>query len=250
MRPDMAKVIVERPRHGSRARGQGKGYRKKIGRIPWEDQPHRERIKPFNYSKTLNEHLGPLRRYLLSQVGRPWNKVFSEICAHINRRNPVQDHVRDHVADYVALHVRLINGVPYLVAGYWVDRPLSEGYHLLYVCPRTGLLKRVPRKSRKRKPEKRKTPLPLQRDPEHYFCFCQSAWRLVRVLRITQKDLHPGMQPSEGHVFDAVLNKAITRKEALAHYGAAVRAVAVLRPLSKPEVWRFCSQAKSPAVQR
>lgn len=30
-------------------------------------------------SKVLNENLTPLRRYLERQVGRPWNKVYSEI---------------------------------------------------------------------------------------------------------------------------------------------------------------------------
>ena len=55
------------------------------------------------HTKWLNEHLGPLRRYLDSQVGRPWDKVFSEICAHIDRSSAVQDHVRDHVAGMLPL---------------------------------------------------------------------------------------------------------------------------------------------------
>jgi hypothetical protein len=28
--------------------------------------------------KQMNESLGPLRRYLERQVGRPWNKVYAE----------------------------------------------------------------------------------------------------------------------------------------------------------------------------
>ena len=55
--------------------------------------------------KSLNEHLGPLRRYLSSQVGRPWDKVYAEICAHISVDSAVQDHVRDHVFDYVTVDV-------------------------------------------------------------------------------------------------------------------------------------------------
>jgi hypothetical protein len=47
-----------------------------------------------------------------AQVGRPWDKVFSEICAHIDRASAVQDHVRDHVAGYVVTHVLLIDGIP------------------------------------------------------------------------------------------------------------------------------------------
>ena len=45
----------------------------------------------------LNENLAPLRRYLHAQIGRPWNKVFSEICAGIDRRNTVQQHIHQHI---------------------------------------------------------------------------------------------------------------------------------------------------------
>src|SRR5262245_57603479 len=112
MREDMAKVIVERPRHKGWAWARPKGYKRRLTRYGG-DAPTREGIKQpwMNGKKFLNEHLGPLRRYLDSQVGRPWDKVFSEICAHIDRSSAVQDHVRDHVADYVAINVILINGV-------------------------------------------------------------------------------------------------------------------------------------------
>ena len=114
MRSDMAKVIVERPRIGSSMRGKSKGYRRSLQRLDHEKLPSKEGIKRrhLGHRKWLNEHLGPLRRYLDSQVGRPWNKVFSEICAHINRSSAVQDHVRDHVADYVATNVIEVDGVP------------------------------------------------------------------------------------------------------------------------------------------
>lgn len=103
MRPDMAKVIVERPRVGSRGKGKPKGYRKALQGLSDEGLPAREgmRRRWLGQPKALNEHLGPLRRYLDSQVGRPWGKVFSEICAHIDRSSAVQDHVRDHVEAYV-----------------------------------------------------------------------------------------------------------------------------------------------------
>jgi hypothetical protein len=157
MRPDMAKVIVERPRHGSRDRGAGKGYRRALRRIVDEDLPVREGMKRRcrGGTKSLNEHLGPLRRYLDSQVGRPWDKVFAEICAHIDRSSAVQDHVRDHVAAYVTTHVILIDGVPCSAEG---DRrhgtPLDDRSCRWYVCPRTGLLRRasdLPRPPRNRR---------------------------------------------------------------------------------------------------
>ena len=114
MRPDMAKVIVERPRIKGRAWERPKGYRRRLGCYGPDGPPGREGIKaPWqNGTKHLNEHLGPLRRYLDRQVGRPWDQVFSEICAHIDRSSAVQDHVRDHVEGYVETHVIVIEGVP------------------------------------------------------------------------------------------------------------------------------------------
>src|SRR5437016_5525522 len=99
MRSDMSKVIVDRPRFGSRIRKKPKGYHRGLQRLFPEGLPKTEGMRKRwqGATKRFNEHLGPLRRFLDSRVGQPWNKVFSEICAHINRNSAVQDHVRDHV---------------------------------------------------------------------------------------------------------------------------------------------------------
>src|SRR5947209_44663 len=148
MRADMAKVIVERPRKKGGSFHKPKGYQRRLRRFGEEGPPCREGIKARwqNQTKSLNEHLGPLRRYLDSQVGRPWDKVFSEICAHIDRSSAVQDHVRDHVAQYVCVHTLLIDGVPcHGEGGRAYGKPLHEMHRWRpwYVCPRTGLLRRV-----------------------------------------------------------------------------------------------------------
>jgi hypothetical protein len=155
MRADMAKVIVERPRIKGCAWHKPKGYQRRLRRYGDDGPPAREGIKACWQGRTkyLNEHLGPLRRYLDKQVGRPWDKVFSEICARINRSNAVQDHVRDHVADYVTTHVLLIDGVPCSgEGGLGYGIPLHHQYRFRpwYVCPRTGLLRRVKKPGRKR----------------------------------------------------------------------------------------------------
>jgi hypothetical protein len=71
-----------------------------------EDQPRflgvkRDAIERGG-EKELNENLGPLIRYLDRQVGRPWNKAFSEIAAHLRAASTVQKHVLDHLWDMVA----------------------------------------------------------------------------------------------------------------------------------------------------
>jgi hypothetical protein len=122
MRSDMFKVIVERPRVG------GHGVRK--GRPPRdvEDYPSHQGIRRRlgYHGKEFNEHLGPLRRYLRKQVGRPWNKVYSEICEHLRAGNVVHDHVRLHVFDYVSDPRHPVRG---------------GGFKMFYVDPRTGLLR-------------------------------------------------------------------------------------------------------------
>ena len=98
MRADMAKVIVERPRHGRglcfpRARLRDWG--------PIEESPRRQGMKrPWleaGREKCLNENLAPLRRYLLSNVGRPWDKVFGEMSQHMRLDSAVQLHIWQHV---------------------------------------------------------------------------------------------------------------------------------------------------------
>jgi len=153
MRADMAKVIVERPRFGSRLPSRKKGYRKFTQRVPLEDQPKQEPLlgRWKGCQKNLNEHLGPMRRFLRSNLGRPWNKVHKDLCEHVSFNNPVQAHVLTHVYQYVNQHVKVMNSAHVvLVCSAWAygDR-LRPGE--LYICPRTGLLKAV-------RPDRRRTP--------------------------------------------------------------------------------------------
>jgi hypothetical protein len=150
MREDMAKVIVERPRYGSRNRSRKKGYRKYIQKSPMDELPSREPLlgRWRGMSKSLNEHLGPMRRFLRSNVGRPWNKVHQELCEHVSFNNAVQAHVLAHIQQYVHRHVDLVEGAVVHRQRCWLgSRSLKPDE--MYVCPATGLLK-VVRRSRRR----------------------------------------------------------------------------------------------------
>jgi hypothetical protein len=107
MRKDMAKVIVERPRLGHK--DSYKPLRASRKHDVSEDAPHGESMtKPHRMhyeGKRLNENLAPLKRFLAAQVGRPWDKVYSEINEHVKVTNAVQAHVREHIAGFVALKV-------------------------------------------------------------------------------------------------------------------------------------------------
>jgi hypothetical protein len=183
MRADMAKVIVERPRLGSRYKHECKGYHRRRQRLTPEDQPRREGMKARSGGgKMLNEHLAPLRRFLESCVGRPWDEVFAEICENISRDSAVQDHVRDHVADFVVTHVVLIDGVPCFGEGRFHGQPVGGGFfrQRLYVCPRTGLLRRLELPSRKRRrPRPPAPPRPVRLDAGRQCRWVDGAWHLV-----------------------------------------------------------------------
>ncbi|HEY2677357.1 MAG TPA: hypothetical protein VGI65_10330 [Steroidobacteraceae bacterium] len=117
----MYKVIVERPR-----RGKGGGAAARRLRNDLEGPLRLGTRAGYGY-RSLNENLSPLRRFLHAQVGRPWNKVFSEICASIDRRSTVQQHIHQHIRDFIA-----------------VDQDTSyigSRERELYVDPRTGLIR-------------------------------------------------------------------------------------------------------------
>jgi hypothetical protein len=153
MRSDMAKVLVERPR-GGRGVPVGKGYRKELQRTPIEETRTREGIKARcrNNPKWFSDHLGPLRRFLLSQVGRPWDLVYSEICQGVRKGFPVREHFLLHVYQYVERAVILVGNIPCHGEGRVYGTPLSNySGQYLYVCPKSGLLKRVPERRKSRR---------------------------------------------------------------------------------------------------
>jgi len=89
MRADMHKVICEEPRHGGGREKSGRRAQLADDLLPTAEgmrRPHRDR-------KWFGEHLSPLRRWLRSQVGRPWNLVYGEACAVIKPDSVVRNHI-------------------------------------------------------------------------------------------------------------------------------------------------------------
>lgn len=136
MRSDMFKVIINRPRWGSRWIPSAKlkkdrTDRKSVGlkRFAREHAP---------YTKGLNENLAPLVRFLRKRVGRRWDDVFSEICEHLDTGSTVKMHVRQHLGDFVAIVSCGRNGE--LLSQGRVIRPDRRWYRF-YVDPADGILK-------------------------------------------------------------------------------------------------------------
>lgn len=136
MREDMYKVIVERPRRGKEGYATATRLRKDF------DGPTRLGMRAGYGYRRLNENLAPLRRYLHAQIGRPWNKVFGEICAGIDRRNTVQQHIHQHIRDFIAIDVDVRGGQLIDLVARWEFHGSGSGiYQGLYVDPRTGLIR-------------------------------------------------------------------------------------------------------------
>ena len=118
MREDMFKVIVERPRWGSRH-----GVRSKLRHDKVPDRKHatgrRMVLEGEGWTKYLNENLAPLKRYLHKQVGRPWNKVYSEICEHLDTGSTVKQHVRDHLTDFILIDVKVTRDGSLMASNHW-----------------------------------------------------------------------------------------------------------------------------------
>jgi hypothetical protein len=150
MRDDMDEVIIERPRWGSRMRHVRRAHRVDSKRTTVQDPeslPFRIGLRRSAHGglrKTLSDNLAPLRRYLMKQVNRPWDKVWSEISANLKATNTVQQHVRDHIGDFVAVRTFVQDGEIWAASAglFGTPKPLRESRHLLYVDPRTGILRR------------------------------------------------------------------------------------------------------------
>src|SRR5688572_23915445 len=102
MRHDMHAVLKVAP---SRSKCRVKGTRLR----DLDDAPAHETMRQHtgrthhNYGRT-----NPLRGYLAKQVGRPWNEVYSEICATNDVRSHTEFDLRQKVSYLVETNVILV----------------------------------------------------------------------------------------------------------------------------------------------
>jgi len=156
----MKKVVVERPRWGSRVRNQKFGARLRyIEGHDYEEQP--KKTKGFEsyhdgWGKEFTDVLNPLKRFLRSNVGRPWDKVYSELSAGLDKRKTTGRHIFQHVEQMVEreCYVGDDGKVRYSrYRGYIFGGDNDQQVRGYYVHPRTGLLcegRRQSRRERKR----------------------------------------------------------------------------------------------------
>jgi hypothetical protein len=103
MREDFDKVLTERPRVGG-----GGAYRS--GKRMAEKELHEDfsiKQSPMSMgrgSKEFTDLISPLYRWMEKQVGRPWNKVYSDIKVNFGSNNLQHQHLFQHVKWMVELN--------------------------------------------------------------------------------------------------------------------------------------------------
>lgn len=182
----MRHVVIDKPRH--------KGYDRSrlmhehnvhatVKKDP-DSLPKQGKMSMGYGSKSLSDNLRPLERFLRKNVGRPWDKVWSEISKECPAAGVMQQHIRDHIVQMVETNVRLVEGVPcslnYTTRGW---RPIQSYYwDQLYVCPKTGLLRLAKKKAR---PKQRRTrPIWISKDTQAHMIDGQ--WYEIRVAQMSE----------------------------------------------------------------
>ena len=189
MRKDMFKVIVERPRSNSRwadsmsRRARERHELANILKNDWSDDEvenskglshelntHEPMKNRYDSSKSLNENLAPLFRFLEKSVGRPWDEVYSEVREHLRMDSAVQLHVVQHL-NWTVTEATYMgeDGHVYATDRSWsrnynaLDLPAPYSMHSYYVHPETKLLCRQPRLSNKARLAKEVKVLPYEK---------------------------------------------------------------------------------------
>ncbi|MCI0527036.1 MAG: hypothetical protein L0Y56_06270 [Nitrospira sp.] len=148
MRKDMAKVLTERPRVGgavsnkkSFAAANTPRTKRHFKGVKDDLSPKRESMrKRHRYrfgGKEFSDHIQPLRRYLESQAGRPWDKVWSDVCKRLKGNGLQAQHVKDHVKSYVG-------GIPHSGQTYFRNEEWFRPDTPVYV-DKHGILRKGPK---------------------------------------------------------------------------------------------------------
>jgi hypothetical protein len=143
MREDMSKVVIERPRWGhslpsskTRLRIHRYDPDKEYDNLPKRVSGSRSKYIRAGETKYFSDLLGPLRRFLRKNVGRPWDKVYSEMKESLDDRKVTGLHFFEHVAWEVETHAFVDGDGELYTWGYRGREPV----HGFYLDPRTGLL--------------------------------------------------------------------------------------------------------------
>ena len=229
----LGEIVIERPRGGMRISAKKlTGYKKELQQIT-EEASEDGLLSPYlikirKRTKHFSDHLGPLRRWLYSKIGQPWDAVYKELCQQIETKTLIGQHLLVHVWQFVERDVELIDEVPYNKKSYSYSERRQIGYWRdeLYVHPDTGIVclaKKKPNKDIQKRHNKRDDVVVI--DPYHQYRKLDNLWYFV-----TLKDIPPMGKPT-----DILLKKGIESWTGRELYGREVYAVSK-QQCSKKEI--------------
>jgi len=240
----LSEIVIERPRSGTirSSSRKIKGVKKNLYAVTkeaTEDGLLRPYLLKTPKLKNLSDHLAPLRGFLRSKVGYPWNEVYSELCERLKTNTMAGQHVLSHVFDYVNLHVEIIDGVPQGKPNGRFNFSLENSYYpKYYVHPKTGILC-VAHKTRP-KPKLTKPKDLLVIDSYHEYRLINDIW-----YRVTFADL-----PGASNVHDVLLNGLITPQIAHNKYRLYIYAVQKLQCNKREIKWILDKLSRSRIIRR
>lgn len=234
----MHKVVVERPRWNP---GPGKNGRR--ANLPDELLPKFEGMRrPYPMRKGLTDLLGPLRRWLRAQVGRPWDDVYGEACAVIKPDSVIRAHIKTHLLEFVHRHTFVKEGEVWCFTGRWrfEELPLTVAASRgapFYIHPLTRLLCETQMQPRRRWRDEKATQRKLTQrwlNETTLLRRLNGCWFGCRMEKFPQS-YASGDRPWR---FDVAEKKMISRSETDNPYGGHIYCIAK-RQLSWRELRQF-----------
>ncbi len=150
MRKDMNKVLTKRPRVG------GKGPQRKtydqlnrcrekrfykgveVDTRPKQESMRRRHVVGGDW-KEFSDLIGPLERFLISRVGRPWDKVWSEICQVLKGNGLQAAHLKGHVK-------QMVDGIPHSGETFFREEDWFKPHWGAVYVDEHGILRKNPKR--------------------------------------------------------------------------------------------------------
>ena len=111
-----------------------------VGMLGHSRESMKHRYAITGRGKEFSENFAPLWGAIRKNVGRPWDKVYSDICKVFDKRSVINQHILLHLFDFVETKTYLNENNNVMIRmNYGSDTDLHGGGEY-YVHPRTGLL--------------------------------------------------------------------------------------------------------------
>lgn len=179
MRPDMERVVTERPRRDHKNKYHGTGLRSKFKRDNGEDAAtfgSTARHRQFGYeAKEFSDLIQPLYRFFRSNIGKNWDKVWSSVCEHLPAKTLSAYHIRKQHLE------RMIEVTPLYVDGKYYSNDYSyrwrrDGQYLVpfykndFYVDKEGCIREGKGDRRSYRRNKKEEPVTsFDKDGQHYY---------------------------------------------------------------------------------